>query len=784
MKCRIVSIIDKLWRRFIIKTNKMCSREEDRLVKKKLFYVIIALTCVFLVILLFYYNRKESNSEKWDGTESQEVISDYESLYGCDFEIATRKFENKIYGIWQVKDLVGWDSSSRYQWDGFYGDILIFCENAWISNGTPWYKPVYACYSAGMSELASEQFLNITWVDNRYDDQIGILTIAVCTERNQNFGNALDHETFSFILSGDVMIMEKNGSYWELEKVGELEMTSDFSNVSATGDGDYDGYQNVTVQGEIITLKKRLIPYIEGGSAYILLEWQSEENLDLCVYQEENGRCIGIEPTKDAGGSFLYRDNSGDQGYELVYLADATIGNYRIYVKDCDSILNDRESRMEAEGVSVSIYTAQGAVYQKSAEAGESAGLWECASLCGGEVSEQDRYLYDLTDYAWALRDGDDPASWLEGAYIKEQEVYKYSDNGSKLDSIERMFYDADGNMLTDIFYCADGTPNYKYEYEYDGNGNITAKYIFYYQILDFNDRWSQPIKECEWEYDEDGNCKRYRCYERDGAVRFQAEYGQEYDVSGNLTKEWCMETFEDDYQEWYQYEYEYDADGHRIALYHDSNRERDRERREYEYDENGKETVCYIYRPYYGDGEDTFRLSRWDESEYDEYGNLKAYSMYYYNQEMQRVLDTVIEYEYDKDGNRIAGYRCSYSVDGEMEDWDRHEYNANGDSTLWASGYGGFCTMQSIYEYDERGNKTAWYDYEYDGNEVSSVSSYEYEYRYDDMGNLTQYKEFRNGLLSLSIQYIYDARAGMKIEYYYGSSNHLTKTITIYDFL
>lgn len=208
--------------------------------KKKLFYVIIVFTCVFLAILFFYYNRKESNSEKWDGTESQEVISDYESLYGCDFEIATREFENKIYGIWQVKDFVGWDSSSRYQWAGFYGDILIFCENAWISDGTPWYKPVYACYSAGMSELASEQFLNITWADDRYDDQNGILTIAVCTERNQNFGDALDHETFSFILSGDVIIMEKNGSYWELEKVGELEMTGDFSNGSATGDGDYD----------------------------------------------------------------------------------------------------------------------------------------------------------------------------------------------------------------------------------------------------------------------------------------------------------------------------------------------------------------------------------------------------------------------------------------------------------------------------------------------------------------------------------------------------------------
>lgn len=193
-----------------------------------------------------------------------------------------------------------------------------------------------------------------------------------------------------------------------------------------------------------------------------------------------------------------------------------------------------------------------------------------------------------------------------------------------------------------------------------------------------------------------------------DGAVSFQREYGREYDVSGNLTKEWNVETFyydnRDDVrvccQEEYEYEYKCDADGHRIAFYYDT--PKDSERREY--DENGKETVCYIYSPYYGDGEVTFRLSGCGESEYDEYGNLKVYSTYYYNKEMQRVLDTVKEYKYDQDGNCIAEYWCSYSADGEPEDWFRYEYNENGDETLMADGYGEFYTTQWIFEYDERG--------------------------------------------------------------------------------
>lgn len=424
------------------------------------------------------------------------------------------------------------------------------------------------------------------------------------------------------------------------------------------GGSYFDGYQNVTVQGETVILRKWLIggpqnpaqPIEEANdthSAYILLEWQSEENLDLCVYQEENDRCIGVEQTKDAEGSFLYRDNSGDQGYELVYLADATIGNYRIYVKDCDSILNDRESRMEAEGVSVSIYTAQGAVYQKSAEAGESAGLWECASLCGGEVSGQDRYLYDLTDYAWALRDGDDPASWLEGAYIKAEETYFYSYGDHRLPddglldgrlpddrllddrllyNVTRKEFDADENITVETHYNADGEQDARYVHEYDENGNRIAEYAFYYKRLDLPGGGEQPNKIWEWKYSEEGELIGYCEYDADGIVASQ--YEQSYDENGNLIKEYTYPDFNGYYSNDSSEEcqYEYDADGHRTAEIHYIDGEKTY-RNEYEYDEDGKETVCYVY--YYDSGSEDDYLERRCESEYDENGNLKVYTLY-----------------------------------------------------------------------------------------------------------------------------------------------------------
>ena len=41
-------------------------------------------------------------------------------------------------------------------------------------------------------------------------------------------------ENILFILLDDVIVMESNGSYWELEKVGDIEMSDTFSNVSDT----------------------------------------------------------------------------------------------------------------------------------------------------------------------------------------------------------------------------------------------------------------------------------------------------------------------------------------------------------------------------------------------------------------------------------------------------------------------------------------------------------------------------------------------------------------------
>lgn len=109
----------------------------------------------------------------------------YAAATGYDFETATKEFEQKIQGVWQVKEFVGWDKSLKAQWDGYQGDLFLFCENAWVDDAVAWFQPVYACRTATMSEIAQNEYFNIQWTDDRYENRDGILTAAVCTQRNQ-----------------------------------------------------------------------------------------------------------------------------------------------------------------------------------------------------------------------------------------------------------------------------------------------------------------------------------------------------------------------------------------------------------------------------------------------------------------------------------------------------------------------------------------------------------------------------------------------------------------------
>ena len=196
--------------------------------KKEYILLAIVMIAIFLLGLFEMKSTQLSNSEKWNNEECWNILSNYTSQFPCDFEVATKEIEQRIYGVWQVKEFVGYDNSTQYQWDGYDGDIFIFDQKAWIDGGIPEYKPVYYCYTADISQLSTEAFLDVTWTDGSYEDKEGILTIAICSQKNEKFGSAVDVEALKFIICEDVLIMEKNGSYFKLERVGQVQMLEIF----------------------------------------------------------------------------------------------------------------------------------------------------------------------------------------------------------------------------------------------------------------------------------------------------------------------------------------------------------------------------------------------------------------------------------------------------------------------------------------------------------------------------------------------------------------------------
>lgn len=234
--------------------------------------------------------------------------------------------------------------------------------------------------------------------------------------------------------------------------------TAEFDNLEK---GDYtlcwqaDGYfsscRNLTVDGTTQTVNLHLLPLLSGQEAYILLSWSSDKDLDLCVYNAQTKQYINILHPADESGNFLYSDNNGDKGYELIRLKDYTAGIFTVYIQDYNSLQSNRESTMSADALSVSIYTPEGLVYHEEAAAEETSALWSPVYLYEGEPIGLGNYIYDLTDYTWTARDKNHSPAVSPDDATNAYEAFLHGESAT-----------ADGLYLTDLLpaYDADWSWN------------------------------------------------------------------------------------------------------------------------------------------------------------------------------------------------------------------------------------------------------------------------------------------------------------------------------------
>lgn len=275
--------------------------------------------------------------------------------------------------------------------------------------------------------------------------------------------------------------------------------------VSWESDGYYGGYENITVNEDGGRIVKRMLPVLTGQKAYILLEWDSDKDLDLCVYNAQIDQYIDTQSGVDTTGSFLYSDNAGEEGYELICLGDYTTGIYTIYVKDGECLRNGTDSTMETDNLRVSIYTAEGLAYRETAASSESAALWNPVYLHDGTAEGLENYIYDLAQYAWATQDKNDDSyarnkealaayqEFLRGELPTKEGKYlldflaDYGDEVERndfgwdgyVDEIDYAYLDLGNDKIQELLvtfvgmdiYCADDDSTDEYILKYDEDG-------------------------------------------------------------------------------------------------------------------------------------------------------------------------------------------------------------------------------------------------------------------------------------------------------------------------
>lgn len=276
-----------------------------------------------------------------------------------------------------------------------------------------------------------------------------------------------------------------------------LELPMGDYTVCCEAGGYYSEQMDVGVYGEEVFYTERMVPELEGTKAYILLEWDSDKDLDLCAYNAQTDQYISIMSAVDENGNFLFSDNGSAEGYELIALNDYTTGIYTMYVRDDASLLAGTESTMEADGVEVSVYVTEGELYEHKADSAETAALWSPMYFYDGAVIDLDEYIYDMTDYTWATRNknasGSDAAVQLyeaflhgevaldDGRYLLDLLPEHYAGElwNGYVDEIQYAYLDLGADEIPELLvtfvgmdiYAQDDDSTWEYVIRYDGAG-------------------------------------------------------------------------------------------------------------------------------------------------------------------------------------------------------------------------------------------------------------------------------------------------------------------------
>ena len=192
--------------------------------------------------------------------------------------------------------------------------------------------------------------------------------------------------------------------------------TVDFENIKSR---DYvieisaDGYNESQIEIDELNEDKEyviaLVPEITNDDAMVLVSWNGDQDIDLCAFNSKVSEYINIgHPVDSEQNVFLYADHGSSEPFELLYIHNASDEFKRtIYVTDSEMAKEGSPSRMEDDGVTVSVYTNKGLIYSTTASQSETAPIWCPIYIYAGNVYEQQEYISDTTkdEFSWVNYD-------------------------------------------------------------------------------------------------------------------------------------------------------------------------------------------------------------------------------------------------------------------------------------------------------------------------------------------------------------------------------------------
>lgn len=328
---------------------------------------------------------------------------------------------------------------------------------------------------------------------------------------------------------------------------------------------------------------------------------------------------------------------------------------------------------------------------------------------------EDNKYIFNPTDYKSAIEASDDGKVHIYQAHIEGSEYVNHFDMLIELD--EDGYY----KKLTSSFFGS--TPNIvNYSYNADRSivtiSNDNGKNVTTFDkgkiinFISYDNNNNNVTMESSMIYDDLGNFTEYIETHGTSCAKSVYEYVDGTSILSKLTF-FNKNITELNYNENTAYEYEFYEDGNLEA-----------------------------YRVFYSK-----KLASDYYFEYDEAGNKTLYQCYKYSNGNLTSDSFKEEYSYDELGRKESA--LYYNLDSSYSDWylsSEYNYNYEGDN-LYFSNY-------SCYEYYENGNECRYYAYIVDSEGHEQTLEYT---EFNELGNPTIVKKYEDDMEIEVTEYVYD---------------------------